>query len=262
MIIHPVKARKRGGWCKYKGNQELIDKAASKNRYRDKKKDMELYKLVLEIWEHFGTDLMMEQVYHLFTSQKSESLHQQITRVAPKDKHFSGTMALSDRVSLVVITDSVGYESGMLLVFEELGITLPDVTIQYLRQRNEKREYDKVYRNRPDRKNLRYSIKKENIRKELQRKADEAATGLGYGPSMYTEEILETEERLMGDEETGQTKNATENIENCPRMDVEAVSTTVDVNLKKPKIPRSQQKCSDCPIWAQNDEERFVQRTS
>jgi len=66
---------------------------------------------------------------------------------------------------------------------------------------------------------------------------------------MYTEEILETEERLMGDEETGQTKNATENIVNCPRMDVEAVSTTVDVNLKKPKIPRSQQKCSDCPLY-------------
>ena len=99
---------------------------------------MELYKLVLEVWKHFGMDLMMEQVYHLFMSQKSKSLHQQITQVAPKDKHFSGTMALSDCVSLVVITDSVGYKSGMLLVFEELSITLPDVTIKYLRQRNKK----------------------------------------------------------------------------------------------------------------------------
>ncbi len=102
------------------------------------KKDAELYKQVLLIWKHFGMDLMMEQVYHLFQSQKSESLHQQITRLAPKDKHFSGTMALSDRVSLVVITDSVGYETGMLLVFDELGMKLPTTTIQYLKQRSEK----------------------------------------------------------------------------------------------------------------------------
>jgi len=92
-------------------------------------------------------------------------------------------MALSDRVSLVVITDSVGYKSGMLLVFEELSITLPDVTIQYLRQRNKKREYSKVYHSHPDQKNLCHSIKKESIRKDLKQKADEAVTGLGYGPS-------------------------------------------------------------------------------
>jgi len=59
-------------------------------------KDIDLYALVLAIWQNFGMDLMMEQVYHLFMSQKSKSLHQQITQVAPKDKHFSGTMALSD----------------------------------------------------------------------------------------------------------------------------------------------------------------------
>jgi len=66
-------------------------------------------------------------------SQKSESLHQQITRVAPKDKHFSNTMSLSDRVAMVVITDSVGYEEGISLICEEMGIVLPKKTIQYLK---------------------------------------------------------------------------------------------------------------------------------
>ncbi len=106
----------------------------------------------------------------LVHESKSKSLHQQIMWVAPKDKHFSGTMALSDRVSLIVITDSDGYKSGMLLVFKELSITLPDATIQYLRQSNKKQEYDKVYCNHPDQKTLCYSIKKENIRKELKQK--------------------------------------------------------------------------------------------
>jgi len=50
------------------------------------------------------------------------SPHQQISCVAPKDKHFS---ALSDHVALVVITDSVGYEVGVTMIFEELGVELP-----------------------------------------------------------------------------------------------------------------------------------------
>jgi len=125
--------KEEGGWCKYKGNDDMIEEAKRQNRYRDKDADLDQYKLVLKIWEHFGTDLMLKQVHHLFMSQKSESLHQQITRVAPKDKHFSNTMSLSDRVAMVVITDSVGYEEGISLICEEMGIVLPTITIQYLK---------------------------------------------------------------------------------------------------------------------------------
>jgi len=84
---------------------------------------------------------MLKQVHHLFMSQKSESLHQQITRFAPKDKHFSNTMSLSDRVALLVITDSVGYEEGISLICGELGIVLPAITVQYLKRRNLTRQY-------------------------------------------------------------------------------------------------------------------------
>jgi len=195
---------------------------------------------------------MMEQVYHLFQSQKSESLHQQITRLAPKDKHFSGTMALSDRVSLVVITDSVGYESGMLLVFDELGMKLPTMTIQYLKRRSEKRDYDKRYCSRPDRKNLWYSTKKENIRKELQRKAEEVASGLGYGPSMYVDELMETDAEQPLDDENPPPTNTTRTVvegnrENDPSVTAEASPTVMKPN--KPRIPRSKQKCKDCPLY-------------
>jgi len=125
--------KEEGGWCKYKGNDDLIKEAKRQNRYRDKKADIDQYKLVLKIWEHFSTDLMLKQVHHLFMSQKSESLHQQIMHVAPKDKHFSNTMSLSDRVALVIITDSVGYEEGISLICEEMGIVLPAITVQYLK---------------------------------------------------------------------------------------------------------------------------------
>jgi len=68
---------------------------------------------------------MLGQVYHHFMSQKSELLHQQIKHVAPKDKHLSSSMALSDHVALVVIMDLVGYESVMQMICDQIGLDLP-----------------------------------------------------------------------------------------------------------------------------------------
>jgi len=50
-------------------------------------------------------------------------------------------MSLSDRVTLVIITDSVGYEEGISLICGELGIVLPAITVQYLKRRNLTRQY-------------------------------------------------------------------------------------------------------------------------
>jgi len=197
--------KNEGGWCKYKGNDKMIKDAQQKNRYRDKNMDVALYALVLKIWQHFGTDLMLKQVHHLFMSQKSESLHQQISRVAPKDKHFSNSMSLSDRVALVVITDSIGYEEGMVLIFEELGIELPAITLQYLKRRNSKRQYDKLYHRHLDIKGQRYSLKKEKIRSELDKKAQDAESGVGYGPSMGVEQVDDSEIGMPVETEQGKS---------------------------------------------------------
>ncbi len=128
---------------------------------------------------------MLEQVFHHFSSQKSESLHQQASRVAPKDKHFSGTMLFSDCVALVVITDSVGYEEGMRMIFKEIGFVVPPVTMQYMIRRNKRRKYNRMYHQRPEVKTKRNSSKKENIRKTLEQKAKDAQLGgMNYGPSI------------------------------------------------------------------------------
>jgi len=178
-------SKEDGGWCKFKGNKTLIVEARQQNCYCNKSTDVVLYKLVLKIWEHFGTELMPEQVYHKFTSQKRKSLHQQIMRVAPKDKHFSNSMALSDHVALVVIMDSVGYEQGMKLILEEIRAEIPPFTAQYLVHRNERHQYDRVYHQHLDVKNRHYAAKKENIRRDLQQKADDAQNGTNYGPAKH-----------------------------------------------------------------------------
>jgi len=233
-------SKEDGGWCKFKNNDELIATACRENHYRDMDKDVVLYDLVKKVWEHFGTDLMLGQVYHRFMSQKSELLHQQITQVAPKDKHFSSSMALSDRVALVVVTDSVGYESGMQMIFDEIGLDLPPVTRQYLLRRNERRQYDRLYHKRLDVKNRRDTTKKENIRRDLEQKATDAREGMDYGPSV---DIAEMDDVALGVEQG-----------NVEGIRVENNSETVapegsNNSGKKRKMPRSQVfgvQCSKC----------------
>jgi len=80
--------------------------------------------------------------------------------MAPKDKHFSNSMALSNHVALVVITDSVGYKQGMKMILEEIGVEVPPVTAQYLICRNDRSMYDQVYHQHLDVKNHHYATKK------------------------------------------------------------------------------------------------------
>ncbi len=59
-----------GGWCKYKNCPDLIKESKQKHCYRDITVDNDLYKLLLKVWEHFGSETMLEQVFHHFSSQK------------------------------------------------------------------------------------------------------------------------------------------------------------------------------------------------
>jgi len=209
------------------------------NWYQDKNCDATLYQLVLTIWQHFGTELMLGQVYHKFMSQKSESLHQQISRVAPKDKHFSSSMALLDRVALVVITDSVGYEVGVLMIFEELGVELPPVTVQYLVRRNKRREYGKKYNQCLDVKDRRYSDKKQKIRDDLEQKAADAGSkgsDMNYCPSIDMEDIIDA---------TGETPEVHVDGHVATTMAVEGNNGLSGAPKKKP--PQRTMQCKNCP---------------
>jgi len=124
----------------------------------------------------------------VFMSQKRESLHQQITQVAPKDKHFNTSMALSDCVALVVVLDSVGYEWAFSKIVEEIQFEVsPPVTVQYLQHQDEMREYWKSYKKQLPVINCRYTLKKGNIRKHLKDKAAAAENGMDYSPSLGLE---------------------------------------------------------------------------
>lgn len=64
---------------------------------------------------------MLKQAYHQYNSQKNESINQLIATVAPKNKTFSKTKSLEDRINLVIILDSIGYELGVERLFDALA---------------------------------------------------------------------------------------------------------------------------------------------
>jgi len=157
-----------GGWCKYKNNPVLIEEARAQNGFRDKIViHQQQYQKVFQIFEHFSTDDMMKQLYHHWSSQKNESLNQQVMRVMPKDKRFSLSMEFHDQLAWVVIVDSLGYEAGANRLFSTVGFGIDPITAAYLDRRNMKRAYDAVHFIRPDIKTERIRLKAKMIKDGL-----------------------------------------------------------------------------------------------
>jgi len=120
------KGKKEGGWCKYKGDEDMMAKVKEENWYHDQQMEAQLYAAVLTIWCCYATeDIMPWQSHHPYWCQKSKSLNQLITVFATKDKHLSASMSLSDHVSLVVIVDSIGFAQWVCEIMEEIGCDIP-----------------------------------------------------------------------------------------------------------------------------------------
>jgi len=108
------RGKNEGGWCKYKGDEVMIAKSKEENCYHDKEMEADLYFVVQEIWHHYAMEEMLQQSHHPYWFQKCKSLNQLVTVFAPKDKHLSSSMSLSDCVSLVAIVDSIGFPREFL----------------------------------------------------------------------------------------------------------------------------------------------------
>jgi hypothetical protein len=100
---------------------------------------------------------MLEQIRHFHDSQKNERLNKAITRVAPKDKTFSKTCSLKDRVAFVMCVDSVGYKATMQRLLREIMMTisadkdpLPAIVCAWTERADKKKMYKREYDRRLD----------------------------------------------------------------------------------------------------------------
>jgi len=207
--------RDEGGWCKYKGNPALILKAKQEHRYHDKDKEPALYMALMNIMKRFSTKEMLMQLWHPHWIQKNESLNQLVSILAPKDKHLSSSMSLSDRVALVVIVDSVGFAQGLSKVFKKIVCSLPASTLECLKRQDAHREYDKKYHQNIDNKCRHGAAKQEVIKASLCHKKANAETGINYEPCMAIEEPM-VEEELAVEKTVEVTKRAKKAPVICP----------------------------------------------
>jgi len=109
------------GWCQYKNNTELMEQAKKENRFCCQTVHKEQYKKVCDIWKKFSTDAMLKQLHHPCLSQKNESMNFVVMRHAHKDQKYLLSMELSNRVSLVVAIDLIGYRAMIDAVIRESG---------------------------------------------------------------------------------------------------------------------------------------------
>ena len=163
-------------WCK------ILQGKTPKKKYRDKEKvHSVLFKKVEEGMAPYLCTEALRQTYHKFSTQKNESLNRKSTAVAPKDRHFGSTSSLKDRLSWVVIHDSVGYRVGTTRLFSHIGIT-PGTILQEFNRRRDRRLFMKsVNRNLKKTKRKRAAKVLKKIKEGS--KADIKATkaGMSYG---------------------------------------------------------------------------------
>jgi len=111
------KGKKEGGWCKYKGDEEMMVKANRRTGTITSTWRWIFMLQVLAIQHQYAMEEMLRQSHHLYWCQKSKSLNQLVAVLSPKDKQLSGSKLLSNHVSLVVIVDSIGFLQGFHRVF-------------------------------------------------------------------------------------------------------------------------------------------------
>jgi len=72
------------------------------------------------IHDNYTSHENLLMMFHLFDSQKNEAMNRAFTKLAPKNIVFLKTSTLFDRLSFVVIIDSVGYEDGIKRILAHL----------------------------------------------------------------------------------------------------------------------------------------------
>jgi hypothetical protein len=170
-------------WCPY--GYAPGGKSQEKNNHalaEDEKKFLSLKK----VFYTYNTPHYLEQMHHPYDSQKNESVHNRVAKVAPKTTTLCTTFTLNDRIALVVIIDSVGYEVGVARIFQKLcgvastSFNFPTETQIWMHNIDRDAAYHKQYQEKVEVKAKRATKKKEKIKEGIQNDRDSRYHGHYY----------------------------------------------------------------------------------
>jgi hypothetical protein len=87
---------------------------------------------------------------------------------------------------LAVSVDSIGYYEYNRRLYLELGLRMTTITAVFYKQQDKRRETDRAYANKPERRKLRAEHRLENINEEWRRAVVDKQTGNTYQPGIAT----------------------------------------------------------------------------
>ena len=118
-----------GDWCyKKKALEEGKDYVPPDNRpFLSKTAHSRSYNQMHKVVQKFSSYGKLCESIHDGDTQKNEALNTAIARVAPKFKHFGGTMTLPTRINLVAAVTNMGYREFYMNFLPMLGLSVADL---------------------------------------------------------------------------------------------------------------------------------------
>jgi hypothetical protein len=163
---------------------------------------------------------MLAQIHHPYSSKKNEALNKAIMKVAPKHQTFCLTMSLSDRVNFVLITDSLGYASGINRIMKTItgdkGYSMNPVSQVYWQRVDAFKEKARIRQRSPAIKKQRAKQKSEAIRQGLLQQKHDAEKGETYGTGIALEEKVTTGRKRKAKRISSDNKKNNEKSMCCP----------------------------------------------
>jgi hypothetical protein len=127
-----------GSWCKRKALSDE-EKKKSVKYYRSKKNDSELYELLKTSIERFCTHDKLLDMAHTLDTNMNEAFNQICTWFAPKNKVFSGSGSLPNRIAFAVGINSLGIQGFFTRLFKKMGIPMAKNVAYYLKSKEKHR---------------------------------------------------------------------------------------------------------------------------
>jgi hypothetical protein len=127
-----------GVWCR---RQHLSDKQKKESPrfYRCMTKDAKLYGILKGEYARFITLDKLKEVSHSMDTQPNESMNNTISWLAPKNKCYSGSQSLRNRICIAIGINQLGLHKYLKKLLHRLGITMTPNTTHFLTQKDRKR---------------------------------------------------------------------------------------------------------------------------
>ena len=127
-----------GLWC-HRKKQSDEERAKKKKIYRSKEEDKKLYHILKQKIERFITEEALDEVGHGMDTLVNESFNNTVAWIAPKNKVYSSSDSLKNRIAICLGINGLGTLEYYRLLFDRLGISVSDDVVHYINVISKKR---------------------------------------------------------------------------------------------------------------------------